>query len=61
MCWCMVVTLLAETFYLFTRPATSKHFSIIVARVPTYLGFLSFIVFIRVVFDLLQHEARNDA
>lgn len=61
MCWYMVVTLLAETFYFFTRPAASNHFSIIVARIPTYLGLLSFIVFIRVVFALLRHEAENEA
>jgi hypothetical protein len=52
MCWYTVVTLLAEILYLLTRPAASKNFSIIVARVSTYLGFLSFIVFVRVVFVL---------
>ena len=61
MCWYVVVTLLAETFYLLTRPAPSKHFSIIVARVPTYFGLLSFIIFIRVVFALLRLEEGNDA
>lgn len=61
MCWYLVVTLLAETLYLSIRPAPTKHFSIIVARVPTYLGFLSFIIFIRVVIALLRHEAGKEA
>ena len=60
MCWYTVVTLLAETLYLLTRPAASKHFSIIVARVPTYLGLLSFIVFVRVVFALRRYETENN-
>ncbi len=42
------------------RPAASGHFSIIVARVPTYLGLLSFIVFVRVVFALRQYETENN-
>ncbi len=44
-----------------TRPAPRKHFSIIVPRVPTYFGLLSFFIFIRVVFALLRHEAGDDA
>lgn len=60
MCWYTVVTLLAETLYLLTRPAASKRFWIIVARVPTYLGLLSFIVFVRVVFALRRYETENN-
>jgi len=56
MCWYTVVALLGETLYFLTRPATNKHFSIIPARVPTYLGLLSFIVFVRVVFALRRYE-----
>ena len=60
MCWYTVVTLLAETLYVLTRPAASKQFSIIVARVPTYLGLLSFIVFVRVVSALRRYETENN-
>jgi hypothetical protein len=60
MCWYTVATLLAEVLYLLTRPAASKHFSIIVARVPMYLGLLSFIVFVRVVFALRRHESEDN-
>jgi hypothetical protein len=60
MFWYTLVTLLAETLYLLTRPAASKHFSIIVVRVPTYLGLLSFIVFVRVVFALRRYETENN-
>jgi hypothetical protein len=60
MCWYTGVTLLAETLYLLTRPAASKHFSIIVARIPTYLGLLSFIVFVRVLFALRRYEPENN-
>ena len=59
MCWYTVVTLLAEILYLVTRPEASKHFSIIVARVPIYIGLLSFIVFIRVVFALRRYETEK--
>jgi len=60
MCWYTVVTLLAEALYLVARPAASEHVSIIAARVPTYLGLLSFIVFIRVVFALRRYETENN-
>lgn len=60
MCWYTFVTLLAETLYLLTRSAASKHFSVIVARVPTYLGLVSFIVFGRVVFALRRYERENN-
>ena len=59
MCWYTGVTLLAETSYLLTHPAASKYFSIIAARVLTYLGLLSFIVFFRVVFALRRYETDN--
>jgi hypothetical protein len=47
MCWYAVVTLLAETLYLFVHPATHEHFSITLARVFMYSGALSFIVIVR--------------
>ena len=46
MCWYTTVTLLAEAPFLLTHPTENMHFSIIVARVPTYLGLLSFIIFV---------------
>jgi hypothetical protein len=60
MCWYTVVTLLAEALFLLTRPAANEHFSIIVARVLMYLGFLSFVVFLRIVVVLRRYETGDN-
>jgi hypothetical protein len=61
MCWYGVVTLLAEALHFFIHPAPYGHFSITVARVLTYLGALSFIVFVRACRDLSIYEVKTNA
>jgi len=47
MCWYAATTVLAEILHVLIQPAPWRHFPTIVARVLTYLGVLSFVVFIR--------------
>ena len=56
MCWYAIMTLLAETLHLVIHPSPRGHFSITVARVLTYVGALTFIVFVRACIQLRRHE-----
>jgi hypothetical protein len=47
MCWYAVMTLLAEALHLLFQPAPVEHYPKMLARVLTYAGALTFIVFVR--------------
>lgn len=61
MCWYGVFTLLAEVLYLIIHPAAHGHFTIISARVLTYIGALSFVVFVRACVFFRNYETIHDA
>jgi hypothetical protein len=56
MSWYATMTLAAETLHMFFHTAPSGHLSTTAARVLTYLGVLSFIVFIRTCVLLRRYE-----
>jgi hypothetical protein len=47
MCWYAVATVVAETMHILIHPAPYGHFPTFVARLLTYSGALTYIVFIR--------------
>jgi hypothetical protein len=56
MCWYSVATILAEALHFLIQPSPHGHFLISVARVLTYAGGLSFIVFVRACVLLRRDE-----
>ena len=55
--WYSIMTLLAEALRLVVRAASRIHVSITAARVLTYLGVLTFIVFVRASIQLRHYES----
>jgi hypothetical protein len=56
MCWYSIMTVSAETLHLLFHSAPYRHFSTLAARVLTYFGALSFIVFVRACLLLRRYE-----
>jgi hypothetical protein len=61
MCWCVGMTLLAEALFLMVQPASYGHISLRWAFALTYLGALSFVVFIQTGIQLHRYEATSNA
>jgi hypothetical protein len=59
MCWYAVMTVLAETLHLLVQPAAQEHLPNTIARVLTYFGVLSFVIFIRACVMLRRYEAAS--
>ena len=61
MIWYAAMTVLAETLHLLIRPTPYGHFPNTVARILTYAGALTFIVFVRVCTLLRRYETAEMA
>jgi hypothetical protein len=61
MSWYAVATVVAEALWLLLRPQTDGHFSPVVARVLTYLAYLSFVPLIHACIALRELEINGTA